>query len=258
MIELIVFVVAGAIVLIGGGGVIVSRNPVHAALSLVASLFGIAVLFVAQDAQLLAAVQVIVYTGAIVVLILFVLMLLGVDQAEDLATEPIAGHRPLAVLVGAAGLAGVAAILLLPVIDADPVLSVNGAGEQCERDPSFEETVLTGERSALAPITEDAPVTGPATVDPDACGAQPADQVPTDNNIRQLGTVLFTDYVFAFEATALLLTIAVVGAVMMARRVRDVHPLPPDPEPASGGPPPDSEPELVATGAGTPADGEAG
>ena len=57
-----------------------SRNPVHSALSLVATLFGIAVLFLNLDAQLLAAVQVIVYTGAIVVLILFVMMLLGVDQ----------------------------------------------------------------------------------------------------------------------------------------------------------------------------------
>ena len=61
-------------------GVVLSRNPVHSALSLVATLFGIAVLFLAQDAQFLAAVQVIVYAGAIVVLFLFVIMLLGVDQ----------------------------------------------------------------------------------------------------------------------------------------------------------------------------------
>ena len=67
------------------------RNPVHAALSLVATLFGIAVLFVAQEAHFLAAVQVIVYAGAIVVLFLFVIMLLGVDQAEDLAIEPLGG-----------------------------------------------------------------------------------------------------------------------------------------------------------------------
>ena len=58
------------------------------------TLFGIAVLFVAQDAQFLAAVQVIVYTGAIVVLFLFVIMLLGVDRAEDLAIEPLV--RPAA------------------------------------------------------------------------------------------------------------------------------------------------------------------
>ena len=78
-VEPTVFGVAGAIVLGGAMGVVLNRNPVHAALSLVATLFGIAVLFVAQEANFLAAVQVIVYAGAIVVLFLFVIMLLGVD-----------------------------------------------------------------------------------------------------------------------------------------------------------------------------------
>ena len=60
----------------------------------------VAVLFIAQDAQFLAAVQVIVYAGAIVVLFLFVIMLLGVDEAEDLEVEPLAGQRPAAVVAG--------------------------------------------------------------------------------------------------------------------------------------------------------------
>ena len=63
----------------------------HSALSLVATLFGVAVLFIAQDADFLAAVQVIVYAGAIVVLFLFVIMLLGVDQADDLAHRAAGG-----------------------------------------------------------------------------------------------------------------------------------------------------------------------
>ena len=81
-----VFIVSALIVLAGGLGVVSSRNPVHAALSLIATLFGIAVLFLNLGAELLAVVQVIVYTGAIVVLILFVMMLLGVDREEDLDT----------------------------------------------------------------------------------------------------------------------------------------------------------------------------
>jgi NADH-quinone oxidoreductase subunit J len=210
MVETITFLVAAAIVLVGAGGVIVSRNPVHAALSLVASLFGVAVLFVAQDAHLLAAVQVIVYTGAIVVLILFVLMLLGVDRAERLDDEPIAGQRPLAILVGVLGLVAVATVLLLPVIDSD------------DDDATFEATVLTGQRSSTAPLVEFQGVEGSATGE--------TELVATDTNVRQLGSVLFTEFVFAFEATALLLTIAVVGAVVMARRVRDAQPLP-EPEP---------------------------
>lgn len=93
-------------VIVGALGVVMRGNPVHAALSLVLTLFGIAVLFVAQQAEFLAAVQVIVYAGAIVVLFLFVVMLLGVDRAEDLRTDPLTGQRGLAAVVGL-GLLGV-------------------------------------------------------------------------------------------------------------------------------------------------------
>ncbi|MDC0349960.1 NADH-quinone oxidoreductase subunit J, partial [bacterium] len=75
--ELVVFLIAGALAIIGALGLIGFRNPVHSALSLVLSLFAVAILFLNQDAQFLAAVQVIVYAGAIVVLFLFVIMLLG-------------------------------------------------------------------------------------------------------------------------------------------------------------------------------------
>ena len=96
-----VFIIAAVIIMSGAIGVVLSRNPVHAALFLVETLFGVAVLFVLQDATFLAAVQVIVYAGAIVILFLFVIMLLGVDRAEDLDVEPIAGQRPLAAVAGA-------------------------------------------------------------------------------------------------------------------------------------------------------------
>ena len=103
--ELFVFVVAGMMILAGAIGVIVRSHPVHAAMSLILTLFGVAVMFVAQEAHFLAAVQVIVYAGAIVVLFLFVIMLLGVDRAEDLRIEPIPIQRPLAGIV-ALGLVG--------------------------------------------------------------------------------------------------------------------------------------------------------
>src|SRR5947209_2143959 len=101
----VVFVVAGVATLAGALGVVTSSNPVHAALSLVLTLFGIAVLFVAQQAHFLAVVQVIVYAGAIVVLFLFVIMLLGVDQSENLEVEPLVGQRQAAVGIGAVALA---------------------------------------------------------------------------------------------------------------------------------------------------------
>jgi len=86
---------------------VVARNPVHSALMLIMTLFGVAVMFVLQQANFLAAVQVIVYAGAIVVLFLFVIMFLGVDREEDLRAEPLRGQRPLAVglvLLGTTGL----------------------------------------------------------------------------------------------------------------------------------------------------------
>ena len=166
--ELAVFVVAAAIVLTGAIGVIAFRNPVHSALSLVATLFGVAVLFVAQDAQLLAAVQVIVYAGAIVVLFLFVIMLLGVDQADSLREDPLPGQRVLAVLGGVATLG---LLLVILISQEDPTTGGEGVG---------------------------------------GFGDRP--------NVEALARVLFSDYVFAFEITSLLLTIAVVGAVVLARR----------------------------------------
>ncbi len=184
--ELVTFILAGAIVVIGALGVVLLPQPVHAALSLVATLFGVAVLFVAQDAHLLAAVQVIVYAGAIVVLFLFVIMLLGVDEADDLQIEPIVAQRPLALVAGV-GILGLSLVSLF---------LAGGA---------------TGASSML--------------MAPDA----------TETNIAQLGRLLFTEYAFAFEATAILLTISVVGAVMLARRApQDGAPYPEDETVQSG------------------------
>src|SRR4030081_3238938 len=96
----IVFIVAAGAILVGAFGVILSRNPVHSALSLVLTLFGVAVEFVNQSADFLAAVQVIVYAGAIVILFLFVIILPGVDREESLAADPLRGQRPTAVILG--------------------------------------------------------------------------------------------------------------------------------------------------------------
>jgi NADH-quinone oxidoreductase subunit J len=164
------FLVSAAICLGGALGVVLFRNPVHNALSLIATLFGVAVLFIAQEAYFLAAIQVIVYAGAIVILFLFVIMLLGVDRAERIGRDPILGQRPVAVVIGAAIL-GLTLTALL-----------SGASR------------VTGERSSLGPLD-------PAVAD-----------------IDRLGRVLFTDYIFAVEITAVLLTIAVVGAVVLSRR----------------------------------------
>src|SRR5437763_10324742 len=112
-VDVMVFAVSAVIVLAGAIGVVTSRNPVHSALFLVMTLFGIAILFVEQQAHFLAVVQVIVYAGAIVVLFLFVIMLLGVDQAENLEAEPLVGQRTAAGIIGVLGLAALVGPILL-------------------------------------------------------------------------------------------------------------------------------------------------
>ena len=123
--EYLVFFAAAVMMLSGAVGVVAFRNPVHAALGLVLTLFGVAVQFVAMEAHFLAAVQVIVYAGAIVVLFLFVIMLLGVDQAMDLSIEPIKVQRPLAIVTGL----GLLALLAAAIVQARDALVLNpGAG----------------------------------------------------------------------------------------------------------------------------------
>src|SRR5688500_12919706 len=145
---MLVFILASAMVLAGAVGVIVRANPVHAALSLVLTLFGIAVHFVALGAHFLAAVQVIVYAGAIVVLFLFVIMLLGVDKADDLSIEPFPIQRPLAVVVGV-GMAGlvIAAIVRARdrIAEGPPLDSLGDANVELLADNLFQNWVFAFE-----------------------------------------------------------------------------------------------------------------
>ena len=95
----VIFFIFAALALAGALGVVLARNPVHSALFLVVTLVSVAVFFVQEQAQLLAVVQIVVYAGAIVVLFLFVIMLLGVDREESLR-DPIPFQRPAAIALG--------------------------------------------------------------------------------------------------------------------------------------------------------------
>ena len=133
---------AAAIMMIGGAiGVITLRNPVHAALGLVLTLFGVAVQFVAMEAHFLAAVQVIVYAGAIVVLFLFVIMLLGVDRAMDLSIEPINIQRPLAAImgIGLVALTGAAIVQARDAVVINPGDGLAVAGENAAHDGNIQQ-----------------------------------------------------------------------------------------------------------------------
>ncbi|HLX88172.1 MAG TPA: NADH-quinone oxidoreductase subunit J [Acidimicrobiales bacterium] len=186
LVDRVVFVVGAIVILVGAFGVVLSRNPVHAALMLVLTLFGVAVLFVEQQANFLAAVQVIVYAGAIVVLFLFVIMFLGVDRQENLEEEPLRFQRPLA------------AVLVLMALAGFVVLGI-------------EAHWAVGARSVAG-----------------------AARGQNGGDVAALGRSVFTTYLFPFEATAALLVIAVVGAVVLARRP---HGPPADQEAAEGSEP---------------------
>jgi len=142
--------------------VVLQRNPIYSALSLVNTLFLIAVAFVMLDAELIAMLQVVVYAGAIVILFLFVIMLLNVDVETQSAR------------ISKLGTAGIALALLL-ALELGLFAVVHRSGELQDPPPGFGST-------------------------------------------EALGEALFTSGMLSFELTSLLLLVAIVGAVVMARR----------------------------------------
>jgi NADH-quinone oxidoreductase subunit J len=160
-----------AATVIGALLVILQKNPVYSVLSLIASFFGLAGLYVLLEAPFVAVVQIIIYAGAIMVLFLFVVMLLNVpreDAAEWDRSHPL--YRPMAVRIGAV-LALALALELGWALSRTAGLSI-GVGE--ER--------------------------------------------PGVSSVAELGKVLFTEYMFAFEVTSILIIASMVGAVVLARK----------------------------------------
>jgi NADH-quinone oxidoreductase subunit J len=165
----VVFFVCAAAVLVGALGVITGRNPVHCALFLLLTLVSVAVLYLQQHAALVAAIQIVVYASAVVVLFLFVITLLGVDRHEVLDdAHPI--QRVAAIVLGVLAFTGV-------------LVMVHG------------NRWVTGAQSVRGALAS-----------------------PETGNVESLAKSLFTSFVWAFEMTAVLLVIAVVGSVVLARR----------------------------------------
>jgi NADH-quinone oxidoreductase subunit J len=181
--EFWVFVVVGAVALGSAIAMVLMRNAVHSALMLVVNLFTVAALYAVLEAQFLAVIQLIVYAGAIMVLFLFVIMLLGVSRGEAL-TGRIRGQKPVAVLLGVLLFAGLAASTAAPFLGEE---SVCGA---------------------------------PAEVQAEAEGiaCQGLAEVNVDGNVRAIGERLFTDFVWPFEVMSVLLVIAAIGAIVLGKR----------------------------------------
>ena len=165
----VLFFLLAALLIASALSVILQPSPIRSALSLVITLFLLAVTFLLLDAQLVAALQVIVYAGAIVVLFLFVIMLLNLQE------EPRAMARfttqCAAVLLGS--------LFLLSLV-----------------------------RFAMVPLQMPAAAaaTGMGTAVPEGFGG-----------VAKLAERLFTQYLLAFEVTSVLLLVAIVGAVVLAK-----------------------------------------
>ena len=162
--SLAAFIPLAILAILSALGVVLNRHPVRSALCLVATLFVIAVIFVFLDAYMVAALQVLVYAGAIMVLFMFVIMLLNLtEEPTEQAQKAIRG---VVVAVGAA------LVLLIGI-------AMKGSGS-----------------SAGAPAAE-------------------------FGTTAALSERLFTHFLLPFEITSLLLLIAIVGAVVIAKRKLD-------------------------------------
>ena len=116
--SLIFFYTAATLVILGGIGVVITKNIVYAAFSLLVSMIGIAGVFLLAFAEFLALVQILIYGGAVVIVILFALMLTRIEDFRDLSDSR---NRPLALLVS---------LILFAVLVASLIQTPTSIGER--------------------------------------------------------------------------------------------------------------------------------
>jgi NADH-quinone oxidoreductase subunit J len=165
--EAFLFWILAPIAVAAALGLVLARSAVHAAVLLAVVMLCLAAFYTAEHAPFLAVVQVVVYTGAVLMLFLFVLMLVGVDSVDSLV-ETLRGQRGAAFVVGA----------------------------------GFAVLVVAALAGAVGGFT------------PHGYGADEA----KNGNVAAIAHLLFSRYVFAFEATSALLITAGLGAMVLAHR----------------------------------------
>lgn len=173
--HLILFLIFAALCLAGAVNLLFQTHPINSALSLIVVMTSLAVLYLLLGAEFLAAAQVIVYAGAIMVLFTFVVMLLNAGREERTL-----GSRSFWAV-------GFPAVAVLLAVLATVVIHVTGLG-----------TAALG----------------------DNLSSQPG-----QTNLDQLSTVLFTDLLLPFEVTSVLILVAILGAVALARHTEPERPV---------------------------------
>jgi len=181
----LVFIVISAVGLAAALGTVLARNLVRAALYLVAFFFTIACQFVLLEAEFLAALQVLVYIGAVAILLMFGIMLTRNIQGDDPSSTPSAWRLP-----------GVLAGLCLFIVLAYGIAHQKPIGAE-----------YSWAANEIRPRLDD----------PSSKSPSPR-TVAVNNMAKVVGDELMTRYVIGFEAAGLLLTVALVGAIAVAHR----------------------------------------
>jgi NADH-quinone oxidoreductase subunit J len=165
MLHQVLFIIFGAVCVAGALNLLLQRHPINSALSLIVVMGALALLFLLLGAEFVAAVQVIVYAGAVMVLFVFVIMLLNAGEEERTRGSRVAIYL---------GMPGLIAFFIFMCW----AIGANGSALGHARIGSF--------------------------------------YVPT----QELGIALFREFLLPFEVTSVLILIAIMGAVVLARRER--------------------------------------
>jgi NADH-quinone oxidoreductase subunit J len=164
--ELVVFIILSILCIVSAANIILQRHPIHSALSLVLTFVGLAGIYIQMHAEFIAVMQIVVYTGAIMVLFVFVIMLLNA-KAEENIPDKLTSLKYLGIPL---------VVLLVGMVG----LKVFG---------SFSEESI-----------------------------QISIPVNVAGNTQAIGKLLYTQYALPFEVTSVLLLVAIVGAIVMAKK----------------------------------------
>jgi len=187
----LVFFVVGTVAVASSILVVAMRNPVHSALFLLLTFLCVAILFVVKDAEFVAAVQILVYAGGIMVLFLFVVMLINVRHLHD--------ERVLSRFWKGGFAVGLAIFLLFA--------TVIRTGTYHDQNPNKKLLRSTATHRVLKTTNPDGSVTRRRVVRHRVVG-----------NSEAVGMALYRDYLVPFEVASLFLLVAMIGAILIGKR----------------------------------------
>lgn len=185
------FYIFAVIMLAGGIGVVALRNPVAGALSMIVSFIGLAALFVGLNAYFVGILQVLVYTGAVMVLFLFIIMLLDLKKEEGRETK-----TPT-----------LAAGIIIPLLLVLQLVAVFQTSDLGDFTPITKDSLIAAEKQLPSDIPADSQIRIELKQ-----GSLP--------DVNLIGQKLFTQYNFPLQVIGILLLVATVGCVSLSKKLK--------------------------------------